>query len=52
MKHVFFLYILTFLTFLFAGAALAPDAVEMGVSAQTDFLPIGVATVGLGITIG
>ncbi len=35
-----------------SDVALARDAVEMGVTAQAYFLRIGVATVGIGITIG
>ncbi|QDK45625.1 hypothetical protein DOM22_10930 [Bdellovibrio sp. ZAP7] len=51
MKSFIVLFIFISLTFLVTDAALARDAVEMGVSAQIYFLRIGVATVGIVITI-
>lgn len=51
MKSLIVSILLISITILVADQALARDAVEMGAQAQTYFLRIGVATVGVGISI-
>lgn len=51
MKYIYLILLIGICFINIENVAFARDAVEMGTSAQAYFLRIGVATVGIGITI-